>query len=95
MTNEGSILSLLLSVGGLWVGHPAEGPVLIFLNFFLSPVGYCVSVVRVLVFIVGCICRWFSCVLLVVGCRLSSADFRLLGVADVGCCVGSWLSTVG
>jgi len=37
-TNEATVLLLLLSEGGLWVGGPAEGSLLLFLKF-LSPVG--------------------------------------------------------
>ncbi len=39
---------------------------------FLSRFCCCVLVVLVLTF--GCICRWLSCVLLVVGCRLSVVE---------------------
>jgi hypothetical protein len=72
--NETSILSLLLSVGGLWVEGPAEGFLLLFLQFFLSPVGcwvLCVGCKGV-----GVHCRLYLPVvdLFVVGCRVSVVE---------------------
>ncbi len=93
MTNEASVLSLLLSVGGLWVRGPVEGFLLLFLKFFLSPVGCwvlcsgCKGVGVHCLLYLPVVCCWLSGD----GRWLSSADSRLSGVTGVG----SWLSTVG
>ncbi len=84
-TNEASVLLLLLSVGGLWVGGPVEGFLLLFLKFFLSPVGcwvlcvgckgvgvHCLLYLPVVeLFVVGCRVPVFGCRMLILDCRVS------------------------
>ncbi len=100
-----SVLLLVLSIGGLWVGGPAEGFLGLFLKFFIPCLLLGVVCWLVLVFIVGCICRWLICLLLVVGCQLSVVEcwplvgcrwrWLLCWFLVVGCrltVVGCWFS---